>query len=182
MLLIESGLREHTPCVKTQKMPSMACSARAIPGPRCFTPGVCSHRIHFGTHFSRPSERFRPLKSRIRVKLAATPKLNAQGTRSEEESVPRQGRCGPSGQELALAPFRSDRVSCAGSISLLTGPDCATTSGGHRAAFLFSPRRSRDWVPASARPRSPTSLYVPHNPPPDRAESAPLRSSDCQDG
>ncbi len=32
-----------------------------------------------------------------RVTLAPINMLNAQGTRSEEESVPRQGRCGPSG-------------------------------------------------------------------------------------
>ena len=46
----------------------------------------------------------------VRVNLAATNKLKAPGTRAEEESVPRHGRRGPSGQGLALASFRSGRV------------------------------------------------------------------------
>jgi len=50
--------------------------------------------------------------------LAATKKLNAQGTGSEEESVPRQGRRGPSMSWMtAFASFRSDPVLCAASIS-----------------------------------------------------------------
>jgi len=37
------------------------------------------------------------LQTRTRLKLAATKKLIAHGIGAEEESVPRQGRCGPSG-------------------------------------------------------------------------------------
>ena len=53
-------------------------------------------------------------RSQIRMNLAAIHLLKAQGTRSEEESVPRHGRRGPSGQGWRKATFRSDRVPCAG--------------------------------------------------------------------
>ncbi|TXL76881.1 hypothetical protein D9O29_16500 [Pantoea vagans] len=43
-----AGFREHTPFTKTQKTPSLAGSARAVPGPRCFATGVCSLRFKSG--------------------------------------------------------------------------------------------------------------------------------------
>ncbi len=50
-------------------------------------------------------------------------KFKAKGTWSEEESVPRHGRRGPSGQGVALATFRSDPVSCATSFLQLIESD-----------------------------------------------------------
>jgi len=47
--------------------------------------------------------------------LTATHKFQARGTRSAEESVPRQGRRGPSGQDDEQRLSGADRVPCADS-------------------------------------------------------------------
>jgi len=68
-------------------------------------------------------------------------KFKAKGTWSEEESVPRHGRRGPSGQGVALATFRSDPVSCATSFLQLIESDIIKKTGGSWAAcFLFRDR------------------------------------------
>ena len=64
-------------------------------------------------------------------------KLNAQGTRSEEESVPRQGWRGPSVPGMAVfATFRSDRVPFAGSVLPLPSWTLSTISNAANAAFF----------------------------------------------
>ena len=58
------------------------------------------------------------------MNLAATEKLKTQVTQAEEESVPRYGRRGPGLSGMtAFASFRSDCVSCAGTLSQLIRPD-----------------------------------------------------------
>jgi len=90
-LISWAGFREHTPSAKTQKTPSLACSARPIthlipevrpwpgqriallknapgvfvPGPRCFATGVCSLRFTSGKRIRYLHGRFRtPEKSK----------------------------------------------------------------------------------------------------------------------
>jgi len=50
------------PSAKMQKTPSLACSARTLPGPRCFATGVCSLRFTSGKRISYLHRQLRGLK------------------------------------------------------------------------------------------------------------------------